>query len=90
MLIFGGITGVTHERNDLLMYNFDLRSWSLIWQNYTEKKEINDLISNSKLILSKKLSMNPREKTAEKRKTIRQMKEKKVAITFRKYRRPLR
>ena len=31
MIVFGGMTGVTHERNDLIVYDFFEKKWSVIW-----------------------------------------------------------
>jgi hypothetical protein len=37
MLVFGGITSVTHERDDLLSYSFETGEWRTIWENSEEK-----------------------------------------------------
>jgi hypothetical protein len=37
MIIFGGITSVTHERNDLLSYSFEKKEWKIIWENSERK-----------------------------------------------------
>lgn len=36
--MFGGTTGVTHERNDLLVYNIAKRYWKRHWPD--EQSEI--------------------------------------------------
>lgn len=33
MLVFGGISSVTHERDDLLAYCFKTGKWGTIWKN---------------------------------------------------------
>ena len=87
MIIFGGITGVTHERNDLLFYAFNEGKWQSVWENDTSKKNKN-ILENLKFNLSKKKSMKPERRT-EKNKTTFRVVDKPIT-TMRKYRRPLR
>ena len=49
MIVFGGITSVTHERDDLLFYSFETNSWNTLWTNCEDRE-------NKKRIAQKKLS----------------------------------
>lgn len=49
MVVFGGITSVTHERDDMLSYCFETNSWQTLWTNCEDKE-------NKKRIAQKKLS----------------------------------
>lgn len=53
MIIFGGTTGITHERNDLLVYNIEKNYWQRYWTD--EQSERNEEKSVEKEIVSRSL-----------------------------------